>query len=115
MENLNTIHLRGIVGTIVKADTNPIVRLTLATNYIYRESDGTPVIETTWHTIIANRNEYNAKTLDGIEKGSKVEIIGRIRNRQFTTSDGDVRYTTEVVAEIVELLRDQSALEYQRI
>ena len=113
MENLNTIHLRGIVGTIMKATTNPIVRLTIATNYVYRAEDGTPVIETTWHNVIAHRNEYNTKTLDGIEKGSKVEIVGRVRNRTIVASDGESRYHTEVVAKIVELLRDQSNLEYE--
>ena len=48
-QNINRVELRGVVGTarINETGEGRIVRFSLATNYVYRASDGTPVIETT--------------------------------------------------------------------
>ena len=46
---INRVELRGVVGTarINETGEGRIVRFSLATNYVYRASDGMPVIETT--------------------------------------------------------------------
>ena len=52
---INCVELRGAVGTVRINETGEgrIARFSLATNYVYRASDGMPVIETTWHSCIA--------------------------------------------------------------
>ena len=46
---INRVELRGVVGTarINETGEGRIARFSLATNYVYRASDGMPVIETT--------------------------------------------------------------------
>lgn len=46
---INCVELRGAVGTVRINETGEgrIARFSLATNYVYRASDGMPVIETT--------------------------------------------------------------------
>ena len=46
---INCVVLRGAVGTVLINETGEgrIARFSLATNYVYRASDGMPVIETT--------------------------------------------------------------------
>ena len=38
---------------INKFGDNRVARFKIATNYSYRDKDGKPVIETTWHNIVA--------------------------------------------------------------
>lgn len=48
-QNINRVELQGVIGTTRLNETGggQIVRFSLATNYIYKSSDGSPVIETT--------------------------------------------------------------------
>ena len=50
---INCVELRGAVGTVRINETGEgrIARFSLATNYVYRASDGMPVIETTWQDV----------------------------------------------------------------
>ena len=55
MEQLNRIELRGNVGNIKLQTVGDklAARFTVATNYAYKDKDGSAVIETTWHNINA--------------------------------------------------------------
>ena len=48
-QNINLVELQGDVGTarLSETESGRIVRFSLATNYIYKSSDGLLVIETT--------------------------------------------------------------------
>ena len=46
----------------------------------------------------------NIPSLDGIERGSHVRVIGRLRARRYTDSSGESRTLYEVVASGVEVL-----------
>lgn len=113
MENnfthLNKIQLRGIVGLATETpvgEKDSVVRISVATNYIYRMKDGTPCIETTWFNVSALRNTLPAGfTLPG--KGSAVEVEGRIRVRRITDLEGSERRTFEVVARKIDILETE--------
>lgn len=49
MESLNAVKLRGVVGTIriSQIGETKVARMSVATNYAYRDKDGNAVIETT--------------------------------------------------------------------
>ena len=72
---INRVELQGVVGTarINETGEGRIVRFSLATNYVYRASDGMPVIETTWHSCIAFECGH-VSGLDRIVKGTAVHL-----------------------------------------
>lgn len=99
MEQINKIELRGNVGNIKiqKVGDNEVARISLATNYVYKGKDGTPVIETTWHTISA----WNGKGMPDfskIRKGALLHVFGRMRSQKFESSDGTEKQFYEVLA-----------------
>jgi len=55
MEQINRIELRGIIGhvKVQKIQDLSMARLSVATNYAYKDRNGTPIIETTWHDVVA--------------------------------------------------------------
>lgn len=73
------------------------VRFTLLTERIYKNRSGEVVIESTWHNVTALKDGKHI-SLDGIDRGSKVEVEGFIRSHGYAGSDGEYRYSTEIVA-----------------
>ncbi len=71
----------------------------VATNWSYRDKEGTPVIETMWHSCTAWDGE-GICPLDGITKGAPVHLTGRIRSTRYTGKDGAERVATDVVRHI---------------
>ena len=92
MEQLNRIELRGIVGSVyIKEFGNAkVANFSVATNYCYKDREGTPVIDTTWFRIVAWEGE-SIKNLDQIQKGAAVHVLGRVRMQRYTAADGSER------------------------
>ena len=67
------VELRGTVGSIyIKEFGNTrCVNFSVATNHCFKDRDGCPVIETTWHRVIAWENQDTADAFK-LEKGSPV-------------------------------------------
>ncbi|MBO7547308.1 MAG: single-stranded DNA-binding protein [Bacteroidales bacterium] len=107
MEQLNKLELRGNVGfsRVQVFNSRKVARFSVATNYAYKDRDGMPVIETTWHNVSAweGRDIVDPEL---IRKGTKVHVIGRLRAQNYTDKDGQERDTFEVLATKVELLED---------
>ena len=105
MEQLNRIEIRGMVGS-VRLQTfsdNVMARMTVATNHAYKDKDGSPVIETSWHNVVAWEGR-GMPDFASIKKGSCVYVCGRLRISKFTGSDGDERRFYEVVATRVQIV-----------
>ena len=102
LECINRVELRGIVGTsrVTEVGDRNIINFSLATNYAYRDREGYPVIETTWHTCSAWARREDDLTM--YRKGTPLHIEGRIRNIRYTDANGCERTTLEVVASKVE-------------
>ena len=62
MEQLNRVELRGTVGSVYVKDfgTTKVANFSVATNDCYKSSQGEPVIETTWHRVIAWESQDTA-------------------------------------------------------
>ena len=106
MASLNKVMLIGNVGR------DPEVRdfegglrrasFTLATTEQFRDRE-----QTEWHNIIAWRQL--AELADKyIRKGSQIYVEGRITTRSWDGNDGTKRYTTEIVANTIQLLGRRS-------
>lgn len=114
MEQLNRIELRGNVGNVklqVVGD-KLAARFTVATNYAYKDKDGTPVIETTWHNVNAWQGR-GIVDLHDIKKGSKVYVSGRLRSQRFQGEDQMERSFYEIVPKTVALIDDKENLNYE--
>jgi len=104
---MNKIELKGVVGNVRLQDfpDRTLARLTLATNYAYKDKDGTAVIETAWHNIVA-REGRSIHDLSKIEKGARLHVVGRMRYQKYVGSDGTERVSAEVVANKLEAIDD---------
>lgn len=70
--------------------------------------DGREIPERTeWHRIVAWRGLAKL-TESYIRKGTQLYIEGKLQTRQYTTKEGQERYTTEVVADVIQLLGRKS-------
>lgn len=114
MEQLNQIRIRGSVGYVRQQTVNGrmVVHLSVATNYVYKDRNGEPVIETTWHNVSAWEGK-SCPDLGRIEKGSKVEVFGRLRGQRYTDSEGVERYAFEVIAYQLNQIEDPSPFQYE--
>lgn len=102
MASLNKVMLIGNVGK------DPEVRdfegglrrasFTLATTEQFRDRE-----QTEWHNIIAWRQLADLAD-KYIRKGSQIYVEGRITTRSWDGNDGTKRYTTEIVANTIQLL-----------
>ena len=105
MEYINKIQLRGIVGRNIVctvADTE-IARMSVSTNYTYKDREGNAVIETQWHNITAFADKAaTAQVLESIAKGDTVEVSGHLRYQRVSDNEGNYKYVPEIIAERVE-------------
>ena len=84
-----------------------VATFTLATTERYRDRNGETRENTEWHNIVAWRN-----TADVVErfvkKGTQLYIEGRLRTRAWDDQTGNKRYTTEIIADTLQLLGKKS-------
>ena len=84
-----------------------VATFTLATTERYRDRNGELRENTEWHNIVAWRN--NADVAEKfIRKGTHLYIEGRLRTRSWDDQSGNKRYTTEVIADNIQLLGKKS-------
>ena len=80
-----------------------VATVRLATTERYRDRSGNLQEHTEWHTVVVWRN-----TADVVEKyvrkGTQLYIEGRIRTRSWEDQTGNKRFTTEIMADTLQLL-----------
>ena len=88
-----------------------VCSFSLATSETYRDrTSGEKVTQTEWHNIILWRGL--AETAEKyLRKGSSVYIDGKIRTRKWEDQQSQTRYTTEIIADTMQMLdrRDSSS------
>lgn len=125
--SLNKVMLIGNVGqdpSVRYLDSNSqggpapkVATFTLATTERFRDRSGNLQENTEWHNIVAWR--ALADTAEKfIRKGSQIYVEGRLRTRSWTDQGGNKRYTTEVLADNIQLLgrrqeREEGPAPYQ--
>lgn len=122
--SLNKVMLIGNVGNdpeVRYLESNPqnpatnakVASFRLATTERYRDRSGELRENTEWHSVVVWRS--NADVAEKfIRKGSQVYIEGKLRTRQWTDQTGAKRYTTEVVADTIQLLGKRPEGEQQQ-
>ncbi len=80
-----------------------LCRLSIATSESYTNREGVKVEQTEWHSVTLWRGlaEIAEKYLT---KGNKVYIEGKLRTRSYTDKEGIEKYSTEIVADNMQML-----------
>lgn len=99
--------IRYLEGTNAQNSTK-VASFRLATTERYRDrTTGEPRETTEWHSVTAWRG--NADVIEKyVRKGTQLYVEGRIRTRSWTDRDNNTRYTTEIVADTIQLLGRRS-------
>ncbi len=82
----------------------PVCSFPMATSDTYKDRNtGERITQTEWHNIVIWRGM--AETAEKyLSKGSQVYIEGKIKTRSWEDQQGQKRYTTEIVADVMQLL-----------
>ena len=81
-----------------------VTNITVATNESWKDKQtGEQKDRTEWHKV-AMFNRLAEVAAEYLRKGSQVYIEGKIRTRKWQDKDGKDRYTTEVIADEMQML-----------
>ncbi len=95
----NKVQLIGHLGQdpeIINLDSGKILaKFSIATNEVYKDTNGEKVTDTQWHNIVAwgKTAEIVAQYL---VKGNEVAVEGKLMHRSYESKEGEKRYITEV-------------------
>jgi single-strand DNA-binding protein len=114
MEQLNRVELRGVVGSVrlQQIGNTKVANFTVATSLAYKDKSGCPIIETCWHNVTAWEGR-EVQDLELLERGSKVQVIGRIRNQRYTAADGTDHSAVDVLASKLALIQEDEPMQCQ--
>lgn len=80
-----------------------VATIRLATTERYRDRNGNLQEHTEWHSVVVWRNQADVVE-KYVKKGTQLYIEGRLRTRSWDDQNGNKRYTTEVMADTLQLL-----------
>ena len=87
---------------------NPVANLTLATSESWKDKQsGETKEQTEWHRVVMF-NKLAEIAGEYVKKGSKVYLEGAIKTRKWQDQQGQDRYTTEIVANELQMLDRRS-------
>jgi single-strand DNA-binding protein len=111
MASVNKVILIGNLGADPETRYLPsgdaVTNIRIATTENWRDKGGEKQEHTEWHRVA-----FFGKTAEiageYLKKGSPVYVEGRIRTRKWQDKDGQDRFTTEVIADRMQLLGGRS-------
>lgn len=107
MVGVNKVILVGNLGKDPEVKYTPsgtaIANFSIATAESWKGKDGEKQERTEWHNVVAF-GKLAEICGEYLHKGKQVYVEGRIQTRQWEDRDGNKRYTTEVVANTMQML-----------
>ncbi len=108
MASINKVILIGNLGRDPEVRYTPngsaVCNLRLATTRTWKNRDsGDRMEETEWHSVVLYDRQAEVAG-EYLKKGRSVYIEGRLKTRKWQDKDGADRYTTEVIADTMQLL-----------
>ena len=85
-----------------------VAKFSVATNENYRDKSGEWQTLTEWHNIVVWRG-LAEKAERSLKKGMQVYIEGKLTTRKWQDSNGNDRYTTDVVANYFRILEKKES------
>jgi single-strand DNA-binding protein len=105
---INKVILIGNLGQDPETRTTPsgttVTNIRIATSESWRDKQSGEMKENTeWHSIVL-WNKLGEIAAEYLRKGSQVYIEGRLQTRKWQDKQGNDRYTTEIVANEMQML-----------
>ena len=113
MAGINKVILIGNLGADPESKQLPngmVANISLATSESWTDKQGSKQERTEWHkfTFYGKVAEIAAEYL---KKGSKAYVEGKLQTRKWQDQNGQERYTTEVIANQLQLLDSKAKAE----
>jgi single-strand DNA-binding protein len=111
MASVNKVILVGNLGRDPEVrympDGGAVTNISVATTDVWKDKGGEKQERTEWHRVVffAKLAEIAGEYL---KKGSQVYIEGRLQTRKWQDKEGQDRYTTEIVADRMQMLGARS-------
>ena len=81
----------------------PVATFSVASTERWKDSDGNKQEHTEWHRVVVWKGLAEVCN-EHLSKGSKIFIEGKLRTRKWEDQDGNIRYSTEIIARDLEML-----------
>lgn len=112
MASVNRVILVGNLGRDPEVRSMPsgeaVCNFSIATTDSWKDKSGTKQERTEWHNIVMYRKLAEIAG-EYLKKGRPVYIEGRLQTNKWQTKEGQDRYTTEVVADKMQMLGGDGA------
>jgi len=107
MASVNKVILLGNLGrdpeTRYTTGGDAVTNLRIATTEQWKDKNGEKQERTEWHTVVLFGRQAEIAG-EYLKKGRSVYIEGRLQTRKYTDKEGQEKYSTEVVADRMQLL-----------
>jgi single-strand DNA-binding protein len=107
MASVNKVILIGNLGrdpeTRYTTGGDAVTNLNLATTETWKDKSGEKQEKTEWHRVVLFGRQAEIAG-EYLKKGRQVYIEGRLQTRKYTDKDGVEKYSTEIVADRMQLL-----------
>ncbi len=113
MASVNKVILVGNLGRDPEVRYTPdnaaITNISIATTDTWRDKNGDKQERTEWHRV-AFFGKLAEVAGEYLKKGSQVYVEGRLQTRKWQDKEGQDRYTTEIVADRMQMLGSRSGM-----
>ncbi len=107
MASVNKVILVGSLGKDPEVRFMPngeaVANFSIATTDSWKDKSGAKQEKTEWHNIVMYRKLAEIAG-EYLKKGRPVYIEGRLQTRKWQTKEGQDRYTTEIIADSMQML-----------
>ncbi|MBU6468592.1 MAG: single-stranded DNA-binding protein [Betaproteobacteria bacterium] len=111
MASVNKVILVGNLGrdpeVRYSSEGAAIANISVATTDVWKDKSGEKQEKTEWHRV-AFFGRLAEIAGEYLKKGSQVYLEGRLQTRKWQDKDGQERYTTEVIADRMQMLGGRS-------
>ena len=107
MASVNKVILVGNLGrdpeTRYTTGGDAVTNIRVATTDTWKDKNGEKQEKTEWHTVVFFGRQAEIAG-EYLKKGRQVDIEGRLQTRKWQDKEGQDRYTTEIVADRMQML-----------
>ena len=113
MASVNKVIIIGNLGrdpeTRYMPDGGAVTNVSVATTEKWKEKSGEPQEKTEWHRV-AFFGKLAEIAGEYLKKGSQVYVEGRLQTRKWQDKDGQDKYSTEIVANVMQMLGSRQGM-----
>lgn len=108
MAGVNRVIILGNLGNDPEIRTMPngdaVTKISVATSESWVDKNTNErKTQTEWHSIVFYRRQAEVAG-EYLRKGSKVYVEGRLKTRKWQDQNGQDRYTTEIIGDVLQML-----------